>query len=121
MFSSGRRGILFVSGSGNDVSEGGAGQSAPAHPGDIVIQSLQIGRGNVSRVGGGARMLGEQLDHCPVEGRDVVGLAAGDQRAVDDARLVGPVGAGVPEACSDGHEVMRRPSTPPAFIRVHGP
>src|SRR5438132_1041865 len=40
---------------------------------------------------------GDQLDQLLVERRDVVGLAAGDQVAVDDDLLVDPGAAGVAE------------------------
>ena len=55
----------------------------------------------------------EQGDHLPVEGRDVVRLAAGDQVAVHHHLLVHPLGAGVPRSVlSDGQEVIRRPPPP---------
>jgi hypothetical protein len=39
--------------------------------------------------------LAEQADHVTVERWDVIGHAAGNEIAVDDARLVDPVGSSV--------------------------
>ena len=38
---------------------------------------------------------GEEADHRPIEGRDVVWLAAGDQASIDDNLLIHPIGTRV--------------------------
>jgi len=64
----------------------------------------------------------EFLDHFPVEGGDVAGLAARHETVVHDDLPVNPVGPGVLQVGpDDGQEVTRRPLTVPASIRVQGP
>ena len=39
--------------------------------------------------------LGELFDHLPIEGRDVVWLATGDEALIGDYFAIDPLGAGV--------------------------
>ena len=67
------------------------------------------------------RALAELLDRLRAEGRDVVGLAAGDQALVDVDLLVDPGAAGVADVgLQRGNEVIVRPLTMPASTSTHG-
>jgi hypothetical protein len=71
---------------------------------------------------GGVRTLVEFLDHFPIEGRDIVRLAAGHQASIDDHLAVHPVPpAFLISVFSDGQDVRVLPLTTPASTRSQGP
>jgi len=62
------------------------------------------------------------LDDLSAEGGQIVGLAGGDERPVDDDLLVDDLGTGVAQVGADrGHEVILRPRTTSASTSDHGP
>ena len=72
--------------------------------------------------GGHRAGLGEQLDHRPVERRDVLRPAAGHQVPVHHRRLVHTTAPAFRRSVrSDGQDVICRPLASPASMIVHGP